>query len=62
MNTKMTINLQLLTTEQNKNKNKLNKQLNRNRITEMEITWRVISRELEGENEGKGTGNRKHNL
>ena len=44
MNSKMTINLQLLTTEQNKNKNKLNKQLNRNRITEMEITGRVISR------------------
>ena len=36
--------------------NKLNKQ-NRNRITEMEITWRVISGEGD---EGKDTGNKKH--
>ena len=33
---------------------------NRNRITEMEITWRVISGEGEWENGGKGTGNKKH--
>ena len=26
----------------------------------MEITWRVISREGEGEHAGKGTGNKKH--
>ena len=26
----------------------------------MEITWRVISGEVEGENGGKGTGNKKH--
>ena len=26
----------------------------------MEITWRVISREGERENGGKGTGNKKH--
>ena len=26
----------------------------------MEITWRVISREQEGERGGKGTGNKKH--
>ena len=36
--------------------NKLNKQ-NRNRITEIEITWRVISGEGD---EGKDTGNKKH--
>ena len=27
----------------------------------MEITWRVISGEEEGESVGKGTGNKKHN-
>ena len=31
-----------------------------NRITEIEITWRVSSREGRGENGGKGTGNKKH--
>ena len=48
MNSKMTTNLQLSTTElktkQNKHTHLANSQ-NRNRITEMEITWRVISRE-----------------
>ena len=43
MNRKMTTNSQLSTTEPKKHK--LNKQLNRNRIIEIEITWRVISGE-----------------
>ena len=42
MNSKMTTNSQVSTTEPKKQK--LSKQ-NRNRITEMEIPWRVISRE-----------------
>ena len=47
MNSKMTTNSQLSTIEPKKNKTKqeqiyANNQ-NRNRITEMEITWRVIS-------------------
>ena len=29
-------------------------------MTEMEITWRVISGEWEGTNGGKGIGNKKH--
>ena len=41
MNSKMTTNSQLLTTEPKKKKN-LSK--HNHRITEMEITWRVISR------------------
>ena len=41
---------------QNKNKSKLSKQLEQERITEMEITWRVINRGVEGEG-GKGTEN-----
>ena len=62
MNSKMTTNSQLLTTEPKKHnkKNPEANNYNRNRITEMEITWKVISREGEGENEGKGTGNKKH--
>ena len=43
MNSKMTTNSQLSTTKP-KNKNNWN----RNRITEMEITWRVISRGVGG--------------
>ena len=31
-----------------------------NRYTDIEITWRVISGEWEGENRGEGTGNKKH--
>ena len=56
----MTANSQLLTTtpETKKKKSKLSKQLEQERITEMEITWRVISREGEGQNGGKGTGNK----
>ena len=51
MNRKMTTNSQLSTTEPKKHK--LNKQLNRNRIREIEITWRVISGAGEGESGGK---------
>ena len=56
MNSKMTTNLQLSTTEPEKQKQNQTKQT----ITEMEITWRVISGDgVEGE-WGKGTGNMKH--
>ena len=48
MNSKMTTNSKLSTTEPRKQKEKLNKQQERNRITEIEITWRVISGEEEG--------------
>ena len=60
MNSKMTTNSQLSTTEPEKQKQKTNQanNQNKNRIREMEITWRVISGE--GENGGKGTGNKKH--
>ena len=51
----MTTNSQLLTTKTKKNKNKLSKQLEQERITEMEITWRVINRGVAGERRGKGT-------
>ena len=70
MNSQMTTNSQLSTTEPkqtNKQKNpKLRKQTkpniqNKNRTTEMKITWRVISGEGKGENGGKGTKNKKHN-
>ena len=50
MNSKMTTNSQVSTTEPKKQK--LSKQ-NRNRITEMEITWRVISGERDGGEQGK---------
>ena len=59
MNSKMTTNSQLSTTEPKKPQNYANN-CNRNRITEMEITWRVISMEV-GENGGKGTRNKKQN-
>ena len=51
MNSKMTINSQLSTTEPKKSKSKKNptqnqaNTKNKNRITEMEIIWRVISGE-----------------
>ena len=54
MNSKMTINSQLSTTEPKKSKSKKKptqnqaNNKNKNRITEMEITWRVISGEEEG--------------
>ena len=54
MNSKMTTNSQLSTTGP-QNKNKLSKQLEHNRITEMEITWRVISG-VGGQMEGKVQG------
>ena len=50
-------NSQLSTTDPKKQKQKRTKQ----RIAEMEIKWRVISWEGEGENGGKGTGNKKYN-
>ena len=59
----MTANSQLSTTEPTETKTKTNYANNqdRNRITEMEITWRVISGErVRGEWE-KGTGNKKYN-
>ena len=53
MNSKITPNSQLPTNEPKKPKaNKANNQ-NRNRITEMEITWRVISGKGEGGELGK---------
>ena len=56
MNSKMTTNSQLSTTEPKKMKTKMNKASNSNssRFTEMEITWRVIS----GEGVGIGWGKR----
>ena len=54
----MTANSQLLTTTP-KTRTKANNQ-NRNRTTEMEITWRAISGKRRGKNGGKGTGNEKH--
>ena len=52
MNTKMTINSQLSTTEPKKMKTKTKQTTsnNRNRIPEMEITWRVFSGEGERKN------------
>ena len=58
MNSEMTTNSQLSTTEP-KRKTKANN-YNRNRISEMEITWRVISGEGERGEWGKCTGNKKH--
>ena len=51
MNIKMATNLQLSTTE-SKIANHTNNQ-NRNRIIDMEITWRIISREGKGGKWGK---------
>ena len=60
MNSKMTTNSQLSTTEpKNRNKDKLSRQLEQEQITEMEIPWRVISREKE--NGGKVQGIRSTN-
>ena len=57
----MTANLQLLSTipKTKTRPNQVNNQ-NRNRTTEMEITWRVINRGVEGEKGGKGTENKQH--
>ena len=57
----MTTNSQLSTTEPKKQKQKLSKQLEMNRITEMEVTWRIISGKGVREDGGKGTDNKKHN-
>ena len=60
MNSIMTTNSQLSTTKP-KQKQKQTKQTTRTGIdSQKEITWRVISREVEGENGEKGTGNKKH--
>ena len=54
MNSKMTTNSQLSTTElKKKNKNKLSKQLEQERTTAMEITWRVINRGVGGGERGE---------
>ena len=55
MNSKMTTNSQLSTIESKKLKRKTNKatNYNRNRITELEVTWRVISGEGEWGELGK---------
>ena len=55
MNTKMTINSQLSTTEPKKMKTKTKQTTsnNRNRIPEMEITWRVFSGVGQGMIRGK---------
>ena len=53
MNSKMTTNSQLSITEPKKQNLKLRKQLEQEPITEMEITWKVISEEGEAENGGK---------
>ena len=53
MNSKMTTNSQPSTTEPKKSKNKLSKQLEQERITEMEVTWRVISRGVAGKRIGE---------
>ena len=42
-----------LTVINNHTKNKLSKQVEQERITEMEITWRVINRGLGGGEKGK---------
>ena len=63
MNSKMTTNSKLSTTEPKKTKTKIKKNQakdwNRNRFTEIEITWLSVGRER-GDNGGKGTGNKKH--
>ena len=61
MNSKMTTNPQLSITEHKTKTNSKANNWNRNRITEREITWRVISGEGEGREWGKHTGNKKHN-
>ena len=55
MNRKMTTNSQLSTTAPKKTKTKTKEvnNYNRNRITEMEITWRVVSKEGMGVECGK---------
>ena len=61
MNSKMTTNSQLSTTEPKKTRMNSANNWNRNRITEMEITWRIISREGEEEEWEKRYRNLKCN-
>ena len=51
----MTTNSQPSTTEPKKNKdrNELSKQVEKERFTEIEITWKVITGEMEGREWGK---------
>ena len=59
MNSKMTTNSQLSTTESKNNKNKLSKQLEQEQNQRNgEITWRVMSRGVGGERGGKDTENK----
>ena len=62
MNSKMTTNSQLSTTEPNKdkNKNKLSKQLEQEQNHRNGDHMEVISRDGERGEWGKGTGNKKH--
>ena len=62
MKSKMTTNSQLLKAEPKKTETKTNyaNYLNRNRITEMEITSGVMSGEGEEEEWGEDTGHKKH--
>ena len=59
MNSKVTTNSQLSTTEPKKTKTNEGNNQNRNRITEME-THGGLSWGGAGKDEGKGTGNKKH--
>ena len=63
MNSKMTTNSQLSTTEPNKQKQKQTKQTTRTGIESQK--WRshrgLSSGRKKGENGGKGIGNKKHN-
>ena len=52
MNSKMTRNSELVTTEPKMKTNSANN-WSRNRMTEMEITWRVINRGVGGGEKGK---------
>ena len=59
MNSKMSANSQLLTTTpKTKTKGHYANNWDRNRTTETEITWRVISGGVGGRERGKGTGNK----
>ena len=59
MNSKMTTNSQLSTTEPKKQK--LSEQLEQEQNYRNEITRRAVNGEGKGENGGKGTGNKKRN-
>ena len=57
MNSKIDSQLRVINKPKKTNK-KLSKQLEQNRITEMEITWRLSVGEWEAERGGKGTENK----